>query len=87
MTRASICVHSRSRRLAALPARLVLALALLLAFVPSAFAGSSATKTITAGADTYVREGLTTSEYSNTLLRSGRFSPGLKVHRSFLRFP
>jgi hypothetical protein len=68
-----------------LRARLVLALALLLAFVPSAFAAPQATRTYIPEADTWVRPNLATSQYANANLRSGLFGAGV-VNRSFLRF-
>lgn len=65
---------------------LVLTSALFLTLAPSAFAGSATSKTVVAGADTWARSGLTTSQYSTTNLRSGLFNSSV-VNRSFLRFP
>jgi len=60
---------------------------LCLVLAPSALAASSATKTITTDGDTWVRDGLTTAQWSTTTMRVGRDAATTKTQRTFVRFP
>ncbi len=65
----------------------LLTLLLCLVLAPSALAGAQATKWIPAGGDTSLREGLLTSQWSSTPLRSGRYTSAGRSHRTLVRFP